>query len=235
MKRHPFFPRTVDARPEWFDNYATQLPIANAVLLLAAPSVTASVADARYLQYASGSWLTATREYGPTCTAALDDLFNGTGGTPFVLPPFTVPALPAGVSAVLAGALTRIFSFVQTIKASAHYTEALGLQLGIVGPEDVPTPMPGGPQFTLTVEQGVGSQMVRVKFTKAGHMGVAIHSRRGTGDWVLLGIDTSSPYLDERPLAAAGVPEVREYRLRFWDDGSETGDWSDVARVTVAP
>lgn len=235
MKRQQYFPRTVDGRPEWFGNYATQLPIANVVLTLPAPDVTASVADAKFLEYASGPWLTATREYGPACTAALDQLFNGTGTGAFILPPFTVPALPAGVVAVAAGALTRIFHFVQTIKASPKYTEALGLQLGIVGPEDVPPPAMSGPQFTLTVEQGAGSQIVRVKFKKSGHMGVAIYARRGAGDWVFLGIDTGSPYLDERPLANPAQPEVREYRLRFWDDGAENGDWSDVARVTVAP
>ena len=235
MKRQHYFPKTVDARPEWFANFATQLPIANAVLSLPAADVTAIVADARFLEYASGPWLKATREFGPTCTSALDDLSNGTGTAAFVLPPFTVPALPAGVVAVLAGALTRIFNFAQTIKASPPYTEAIGLQLGIVGPADVPPPVMAGPQFSLTVEQGAGSQIVRVRFTKAGHMGVAIYSRRGAGDWVFLGIDTASPYLDERPLAAAGAPEVREYRLRFWDNGAEVGDWSDVAKVTVAP
>ena len=235
MKRQQYFPRTVDARPEWFNNYATQLPVANAVLALPAPGVTASVGDAKFLEYASGAWLTGTREFGPSCTASLDELFNGTGGAAFVLPPFTVPVLPAGVSPVPAGALTRIFAFVQTIKASPLYTEAIGLHLGIVGQEDVMPQVPGAPQFTVNVEQGAGSQVVRVKFKKAGHTGLAIYSRRGAGDWVFLGIDTASPYLDERALAAPGVPEVREFRLRFWDNGSETGDWSDVAKVTVAP
>ena len=129
MKREPYFPRTVSDRPDWFGNYATQLPIANATLALAAPAVTASVADARFCQYACGAWLTATREFGPASTSALDDLFNGSSAAAFVLPPFTVPALPAGVSPVTAGALLRIFDFAQTIKASPNYTEAIGLQL----------------------------------------------------------------------------------------------------------
>jgi hypothetical protein len=92
------------------------------------------------------------------------------------------------------------------------------------------------PKFTTAVEQGASSQVVRFTFYKYGHMGVHIEGRRGdAGAWEMLGIDTESPYQDERPLLAAGQPEVREYRMRFWDKGTANGDWTDVASVTVAP
>ena len=35
--------------------------------------------------------------------------------------------------------------------------------------------------------------------------------------------------------AVAGTPEVREYRMRFWDKGMPNGDWTDVVKVTVSP
>ena len=60
-------------------------------------------------------------------------------------------------------------------------------------------------------------------------------SRRGTGAWEFLAIDTESPYEDERPLLQAATPEVREYRMRFWDKGTPNGDWTDVVKVTVSP
>ena len=41
--------------------------------------------------------------------------------------------------------------------------------------------------------------------------------------------------LDERPLLVPGTPEVREYRMRFWDKGTPNGDWTDVVKVTVSP
>ncbi|MCA1963224.1 MAG: hypothetical protein LDL31_04705 [Prosthecobacter sp.] len=41
--------------------------------------------------------------------------------------------------------------------------------------------------------------------------------------------------MDERPLLVAGAPEVREYRMRFWDKGTPNGDWTDVVKVTVSP
>ena len=91
------------------------------------------------------------------------------------------------------------------------------------------------PRFLTELLQGVGFQRVKLTFYKYGHMGVYIESRRGTGAWEMLGIDTDSPYSDERPLLAAGQPEVREYRMRFWDKGTPNGDWTDVAKVTVSP
>ncbi len=62
-----------------------------------------------------------------------------------------------------------------------------------------------------------------------------IESKRGSGPWEFIGIDTESPFLDECPLLAAGQPKVREYRLRNWDKGTPNGDWSDMAKMTVAP
>lgn len=241
MKRQYYFPRTVDARPGWFGNYARQLNLLGDGLDLVPADVTASVADGLFLAYASGIWLLEVREFGPSCTSALETLYDVDGSDPFVLPVFAAPGLPPAnaplpaVVAVRPGALQRIFAYVQVIKAKPAYTENIGLQLGIVGPEDTQPPVLTGPEFSLRAEQGDSSQIVRIRFKKAGHMAVAIYSRRAGGDWVLLGVVTSSPYLDERALAAAGVPEVREYRMRFWDDGSETGEWSDVAKVTVAP
>ena len=33
----------------------------------------------------------------------------------------------------------------------------------------------------------------------------------------------------------AGQPEVREYRMRFWDKGTPNGDWTPVQKQTVSP
>ena len=76
---------------------------------------------------------------------------------------------------------------------------------------------------------------MRLTFFKYSHMGVHIESRRGNGLWEFLSVDTETPYLDERPLLGAGQPEVREYRMRFWDKGTPNGDWTDVSSVTVSP
>lgn len=232
MKRQPYFPRLTGLRPEWFANYAAELTLANATLALPAPAVAASVADALFCEYACGPWLTAARDFGPAATESVSILLDGPGTSPHGLTVFTAPPLGTVVP-VDSGALQRIYKFVQTIKASPNYTEAIGLQLGIVGQEDATeNPLP---TFTLAVERMGGCECVRIFFKKYGRQGVVIHGRRGGGAWEMLAIDLSSPYHDERPLLAAGQPEVREYRLQFYDDAAPVGDFTPVQSAAVTP
>jgi hypothetical protein len=234
MKRQDYYPSRIGDQVNWLANYAAKLPIYGPTLGVAAGDVTASVNDAKYANYVLGLWLSAVRNFSPSTTDAVDDVLTGSGTTPFVLPTFTAPALPAGVSAALPGTLNRIFALIAKMKLAAAMTDAIATDLGIVGAEDDPSTHPV-PKFTAEAEQGATCQCVRLKFFKYGHMGVYIESRRGTGAWEFLAIDTESPYEDERPLLVTATPEVREYRMRFWDKGTPNGDWTDVVKVTVSP
>ena len=149
-----------------------------------------------------------------------------------VLPTFTAPALPTGVTAALPGALNRIFALIGNMKRHAAFTEAIGTDLGVIGPAETEKQTP---RFLTELLQGSGCQCVKLTLYKYTHMGVYIESRRGGGAWEFLAIDTESPYLDERTLLAAPQPEVREYRMRFWDKDTANCDWTDVAKVTVSP
>lgn len=232
MKRQEYYPTRLGDQPEWHFNYADRLTENGAAMGLLPADVAASANDSRHLGYALGTWLTQVREFGPGSTAELETLKLGTGGSPFELPVFTPPTPPAGLTPVLPGALGRIFRYVQAIKSAPGYTEGLGLLLGIVGGED--TVEHPAPEFSLKTELGDGCHCVKIRFKKFGHYAVAVYSKRGSGGWELLGIDTGSPYEDERPLLVPGQPEVREYKLRFWDDGEENGNWTDVASATVS-
>jgi hypothetical protein len=95
-----------------------------------------------------------------------------------------------------------------------------------------------GPQPKAKVEAGATGtalQRARINCKKKGLMDVAVYCRRGAAGAVmdLLGISTDGIFLDERPLPAAGQPEVRQYQIRFWDKDQETGPWSDTLTVTV--
>lgn len=231
VNRQAYYPSRISSQVTWLQNFKTKLPGYATTLGLASGDVTAAVADASWLTYVLGSWLTSVRAWGPSCTDYVEDIQTGSG-TP-ALPTFTAPAVPTGVVPVEAGALGRIFDLAGEIKRAAGYTEAIGTDLGIVGSEDAADhPVPG---LKVTVIQGASSQVARLAFTKYTHQGVYLESRRGTGDWAMVGIDTESPYLDERPLLAAGQPETREYRARYWDKGTPNGDWTDTAQVTLAP
>ncbi len=232
MKRQDYYPGRIGDQVNWLDNYAEKLPIYGATLGVEAADITASVNDAKFGNYVLGSWLSAVRNFSPSTTDAVDDVLAGAGADAIVLPSFTAPALPAGVTATLPGLLTRIFALIARMKLSPAYTEAIGTDLGVVGVEETAKALP---KFLISVEQGAGCQCVKLVFYKYGHMGVYIECRRGTGAWEFLAIDTESPYMDERPLQVAGQPEVREYRMRFWDKGTPNGDWTDVQKVTVSP
>ncbi len=164
---------------------------------------------------------------------AVDEVLGGTGSEAMALPIFTAPTLPAGVVPVPPGTLTRLFNLVREIKDSSSYTEALGLDLGIV-------PTGGGashpvPGLKAVAIQGPECQCGQLEFTKYGHQGIFAEARRNGGAWEFLGIDTESPYVDQRPLLDPTKPEVREYRARYWDKGTPNGDWTDVVKVTLAP
>ncbi|MGB8169464.1 MAG: hypothetical protein WCF18_18335 [Chthoniobacteraceae bacterium] len=232
VKRQYYYPGRIGDQVNWLDNYSVKLPIHGPTLGVIAGDITASVNDAKWGNYVLGTWLTAVRAFSPSTTDAVDDVLTGSGTTAIVLPTFVPPALPAGVTATLPGALNRIFALIARMKTSPNYTETIGTDLGVVGPEETPKTTP---RFSAELLQGTGCQCVKLTFYKYTHMGVYIESRRGTGAWEFQAIDTESPYMDERPLLAAGTPEVREYRMRFWDKGTPNGDWTDVVKVTVSP
>ena len=82
-----------------------------------------------------------------------------------------------------------------------------------------------------------GPSQVTVAFGKAkGNIdGVNVYSRRqGTSQWNFLARDTEPPYVDTTPLAQAGQPEIREYRIRAVIDDEEIGDYSVTKQVTVS-
>ena len=238
MKRQNYYPsRSTDQIP-WLSNFSLKLPGYETGLSLPSAHVDACVASCNFLIYMLGEWLTAVRTFGPAATSAMDLLASGSGPGPVVLPVFTIPALPTGVASVPPGALNRLFDLVQIIKNSVGFTEAIGLDLGIVATTGVAMPSiaaVSAPVVKLSLVQGVANQAVKIHFHKNGHMGVWIEHQNAAGAWVFLAIDTEVPYLDDRPLAVAGTPEVRHYRLRYWDKGIANGDWSDVAAVTVGP
>ena len=233
MKRQKYYPSRNSDQAEWLVNYANKLALIAAILSISQTDTGASGDDARWCAYLISVWLPAVRAFSPATTDAVDAALKGTGDTVITLPGFTAPSLPNGTAPRKPGALTRIFAMVGEIKKDKAYTEAMGTDLGIVGSEDtVEHPLP---KFTAEIQQVNGKECARLVFYKFNHTGVYIESRRNGGAWEFTGIDTESPYTDERPLLAPGTPEVREYRMCFWDKGTPNGDWTDVAKVTVSP
>ncbi len=244
MKRQDYFPSRIAEQVNWCDNFGNKIEQRGPQAGLDAPTVAAAKNDALWAHYVMGTWLTAVRAFAPSTTEAVDIAMYGTGSVDVALPTFTAPDLPAGdptatppeppVTPVPPGALNRLFKLIALMKTNSGFNDEIGQDLRVIGPQDttvIPTP-----KFTLELLQGPSSQTVNMKFFKYGHQGVYLEGRRaGSAAWEFLAIDTESPYTDERPLLAAGQPEVREYRMRYWDKGTPNGDWTDVQKVTVSP
>jgi len=87
----------------------------------------------------------------------------------------------------------------------------------------------------LLFKSGPGG-VVELDFDKSISDGVNIYSNRGTeADFTFLARDTVQPYVDNRPLLAAGKPELREYKCVYVQSDAEIGLFSDEVVVNCAP
>jgi hypothetical protein len=218
----------------WYRNFATRFAAHATALGFSQAVVDAVQADDAMLSYLVGDLLPAYTSALQARTAYKNSIKDGPIGSPAEsLPPApTVAAAPANVPP---GIVPRARQLVARIKVAPGYTEAVGLDLGIVGAE-------GGsdaPVFLAkpTVKaHTVANNQVQIDFSKGKFDGVLIESKRtGETGWSVLGTDNFSPYLDTRPLLVADRPEVREYRLRYVQRDEPVGDWSDIITATAKP
>ena len=226
MANQPYFPNRIGDRIMWLKNYRNKLPNYQAELGYLAADIAATLADADYIIYLYETWHPATRTFAEGASAYLRQVLDGSGAITDP-PEFLLPAVPPAPAAVEFGALRRIFGFVKNLKTRAAYTQSMGEDLGIIGAESEENP-----NAVPLVKHEVRSGEVVISFKKKGHMGVWIEGQVGDETaWSFLAIDTSNPYNDTRPLKVAGQPEVRRYRLCYWDDGPSNA-WTDIIEVT---
>jgi hypothetical protein len=84
------------------------------------------------------------------------------------------------------------------------------------------------PKLSVSLD---GAQ-AKIDFTKGECDYLCIYTRlRGTTGWTKLGIDSSSPYYDTRPLTNPNVPENREYMAMGVIDDVEIGLQSDIVSI----
>ena len=126
---------------------------------------------------------------------------------------------------------SAIRAAVRLLKATPGVTPEMLAALQVLG-EDVEATAHADAQAPVLVLVLVGGRM-EVKFTKHGHQGIMLYSRRGTEtEWTKLGLDTQSPYVDTRPNLVPGQPEDRHYRAFFTEHDQEVGELS--AEFTIA-
>jgi hypothetical protein len=131
--------------------------------------------------------------------------------------------------------ISDLRSTIAAIKTNSGYTEAIGADLGIVGPADTFDPNTYKAELKELILSAPGQVTVNFGKAKGNIDGVNVYSRRqGTSEWKFLARDTEPPYIDTTPLAQAGTPEIREYRIRAVIADVEIGDYSDTQQITVS-
>lgn len=133
MKHNKFWPGRQGDQVIWLKAFSSELGAVATALGLTTAQVTAIVADCLWLAYLLESWLPGVRQWAQSGTDQVAAAQTGTGSDVIALPGWTAPALPTGVTPQLPGALTRIFSVIQTIRDNAKCTDAIATALGIVG------------------------------------------------------------------------------------------------------
>ncbi|BAV07747.1 hypothetical protein FLA_3778 [Filimonas lacunae] len=127
--------------------------------------------------------------------------------------------------------LQQLADFAIRMKRHPNYTENIGKELGIVG---YVTTALDKVVMRPVIKLATYPDHISIRFTKKGQKGVTIFTRiKGSMGWeALIHGATTSPFQDTRPLTQAGIPENREYMGRFWNNGTEIGQESDIISTT---
>ena len=117
------------------------------------------------------------------------------------------------------------------IKSSTGYTEAIGQELRIIGPEVTTPPLE---EMKATLKAEVSGGVVEIKWNKQGMEGIAVYSKRGSeASFSFFDKDVESPLKDDRPKLDPSLPEERSYYAYYIDDNENVGRQSDIVTVIV--
>lgn len=228
-------PRTDTELALWLTNFSTSFAAYSTALGFTEADVNAVKADAAMLNYIFGDLLPTYKSALQANTSFKNLIVSGpasSAGVALPLPPATgtAPAL------VPAGIVPRLRNLVQRIQLAPRYSEEIGLALGIAEPEGGgPSAPDSSPQPSLKA-RSTGPGTVQIDFSKEKFDGVVVESlREGDDGWQTLGLDSYSPYIDDRPPKVAGKPETRQYRVRYMLRDQATGEWSNIVTTTFVP
>lgn len=116
----------------------------------------------------------------------------------------------------------------QGLKTNAGYTEAIGVDMQVIGKESAIDLT----AFKTTLTAKLFPGRVEIDFVKGDSEGVNVYTRfKGQPSWTKLSFDAYSPYVDTRPLAVANTPEYREYMAIGVVADTEIGQASDIIEV----
>ena len=224
MAKSYYIPSDDQGKCLWLSNFSQKLPACAAAVGVSAAEVAGVQADNAFFAYVCD----ARNQYGQKAqewTAYKNDARRGDTLGAMPVPP-TLDAPPAAVPANIFG---RASALATRIKKHPGYTEAIGQNLGLIGPEQSVDVDNLKPVLQIALQAGHPN----IGWKKQGMDGVEIQVDRGTGAFSFLAIDTVPDYLDTAPLPAPGAGAVWKYKAIYRLKDEPVGQWSDVASVSV--
>jgi hypothetical protein len=228
-------PRTDTELALWLNNFSSSFAAYAAALGFDEAEVNSVRADAAMLNYLVGDLLPTYKAALQSRTSFKNLVVSGPAGAAAVALPLP-PATGVAAAPVPPGIVPRLRNLIQRIQLAPGYTDEIGLDLGIVEPEGSAPPAPDAAPKPSVKARSTGPGTVQIDFSKEKFDGVVVESLRdGDDGWQPLGLDSYSPYIDDRPPKAAGKPETRQYRARYMLRDQPTGEWSDIVTTTYVP
>jgi hypothetical protein len=140
------------------------------------------------------------------------------------------PTLPAAPAAVPGGIFNRISILVKKIKSSLNYTEAIGMDLGIIAPVQTFDVNTLQPELSVNLEAG----RPHIKCTKGMADAIDLYVNRNDGNgFTLIGRLTKTDYLDIANLPTGTLLTEWEYKAMYVIDNVNVGLMSSPVSVVV--
>lgn len=207
-------------------NFSNELATLGASLGITAAQITAAQADAAAFAYAVASQQ-ATREFAKGFTRYKENLRASDVAITQAIPALVLPTAP---TAVKDGIETRFRELAARIKAAPNYTDAIGAQLGIVAEVASRTPDADAQPTILGLVTSGGK--VVLQWQRGDYDGIYVYRKIDGGAYENVGVDTKPDWEDRRPLPA--TPQVWTYKIIYFMNDVEIGQFSDEASITVA-
>ncbi len=224
MSKRYYLPGNLEAFVFWLSNFILKLKPLATLLGVSPRELEQTEADHKFVSFACD----AKNQYAAKAkdlTAFCNILQKG--GQDLVLPqsvqlPEAPPMVPAGVA-------DRVTGLVHRIKHHPAYNDAIGHDLGIIGPEQSVDFNSVKPQVRVSLQDG--RPVLRWKKNRLD--GAELIVDRGSGTFERLAVCTKPRFTDQAPLPSPGTGAVWKYKVIYRDNDKPVGQWSDIASVGV--
>ena len=217
---------------EWCENFKLEFALLASGLGFSAAEILAILADLNWVIYNCRAAADA-QSNASAWVQFRDSHLDGDPGLPAGAPPgSTGPTPPAGAMPPN-GIIARLRAVIQRIKSAPSYNPAMGETLRIV-----PTSTPTDDTAAKPDTRGKALPMFKAELRckRLDFDAVLTRCRRdGETEPANHGLSVGTTFVDERPPAQAGKPEVRTYEQIYVRNNQPVGQWSDSVRVTLQP